>query len=132
MTSSKPYLIRGIYDWILDNNLTPHLLVDTHDPGVRVPTQYVKDHTIVLNIAPTAVRDLQLGNDYIMFSARFSGNNYEIVVPVSSARMIYAKENGRGLVLPDDEPEAASEPVVKEPKASGEKAAKPPHLTIVK
>lgn len=132
MTSSKPYLIRGIYDWILDNNLTPHLLVDTHDPGVRVPTQYVKDHTIVLNIAPTAVRDLQLGNDYIMFSARFSGNNYEIVVPVSSARMIYAKENGRGLVLPDDEPEAALEPAVKEPKASGEKAAKPPHLTIVK
>lgn len=102
MTSSKPYLLRAIYEWIVDNGMTPHLLVDTRDHRVNIPLQYVRDHSIVLNLAPGAVKDLMLRNDYISFSARFAGVAREVLVPVSSARMIYARENGQGMTLPDD------------------------------
>lgn len=103
MTPSKPYLIRALYDWIVDNGCTPHLLVETKDERVRVPTQYVKDGAIVLNIAPGAVRDLLLGNDTISFSARFGGVAHDVMFPVSAARMIYARENGQGMSLPDEQ-----------------------------
>ena len=102
MTSSKPYLIRALYDWMVDNGCTPHLLVEVKDERVRVPTQYVKDGSIVLNIAPGAVRDLLLGNDTISFNARFGGVAHEVIFPVSAARMIYARENGQGMSLPDE------------------------------
>lgn len=100
MTPSKPYLIRALYDWIVDNGCTPHLLVETKDDRVRVPSQYVKDGAIVLNIAPSAVRDLVLGNDAISFTARFGGVAHEVYFPVGAARMIYARENGQGMSLP--------------------------------
>ncbi len=103
MTSSKPYLIRALYDWIVDNGCTPHLVVEARDERVRVPTQYVKDGTIVLNIAPGAVRDLVLGNDYISFNARFGGVAQDVMFPVGAARMIYARENGQGMALPDEQ-----------------------------
>ncbi len=103
MTSSKPYLIRALYDWIVDNGCTPHLVVEAKDERVRVPTQYVKDGTIVLNIAPGAVRDLVLGNDYISFNARFGGVAQDVMFPVGAARMIYARENGQGMALPDEQ-----------------------------
>lgn len=103
MTSSKPYLIRALYDWIVDNGCTPHLVVEAKDERVRVPTQYVKDGTIVLNIAPGAVRDLVLGNDYISFNARFGGVAQDVLFPVGAARMIYARENGQGMALPDEQ-----------------------------
>ncbi|MSQ68216.1 MAG: ClpXP protease specificity-enhancing factor [Gammaproteobacteria bacterium] len=107
MTSTKPYLIRAIYEWIVDNGLTPHLLVDTRDPQVSVPQQYVKENSIVLNLAPSAVRDLQLGNEFIGFSARFAGVSQEVFVPVGAARMIFARENGQGMALTEQPPEAA-------------------------
>jgi len=103
VTSSKPYLIRALYDWIVDNGCTPHLVVEAKDERVRVPTQYVKDGTIVLNIAPGAVRDLVLGNDYISFNARFGGVAQDVMFPVGAARMIYARENGQGMALPDEQ-----------------------------
>jgi stringent starvation protein B len=105
MTSTNPYLIRALYEWIVDNGCTPHLLVETKDPRVRVPTQFVKDGAIVLNVAPGAVRDLLLGNDFISFNARFGGVAHDVIFPVSAARMIYARENGQGMSLPE-EPEA--------------------------
>lgn len=106
MTSSKPYLIRALYDWIVDNGCTPHLVVEAKDERVRVPTQYVKDGAIVLNIAPGAVRDLVLGNDYISFNARFGGVAQDVLFPVGAARMIYARENGQGMALPDEHVES--------------------------
>ena len=106
MTSSKPYLIRALYDWIVDNGCTPHLVVEAKDERVRVPTQYVKDGTIVLNIAPGAVRDLVLGNDYISFNERFGGVAQDVMFPVGAARMIYARENGQGMALPDEQADA--------------------------
>jgi len=106
VTSSKPYLIRALYDWIVDNGCTPHLVVEAKDERVRVPTQYVKDGAIVLNIAPGAVRDLVLGNDYISFNARFGGVAQDVLFPVGAARMIYARENGQGMALPDEQGES--------------------------
>lgn len=102
MTSSNPYLIRALYEWIVDNGCTPHLVVEVRDERVRVPMQYVKDGAIVLNIAPGAVKDLVLGNDFISFHARFSGVAQDVVFPVSAARMIYAREDGQGMALPEE------------------------------
>lgn len=109
MTSNRPYLLRAIYDWILDNEMTPHLLVDTRDERVAVPRQYAKDDSIVLNLSPSAVRNLELGNEAVSFSARFGGTPFQVYVPIGSARMIFAKENGQGIALPED-PAGADEP----------------------
>lgn len=102
MTSSRPYLIRAMYDWIVDNNLTPYLLVDATREGVQVPTDYVDDGRIVLNVGPGASRDLDLGGVEITFSARFSGQAMWVTAPVSAVSAIYAKENGQGMMFSDD------------------------------
>jgi stringent starvation protein B len=102
MTSTRPYLIRAIHEWACDNGFTPHLLVDATGNDVTVPTEFVKDGKIILNIAHSAVSNLSLGNDFISFNARFSGVAREIFVPTSAVRAIYARENGVGMVLPDD------------------------------
>lgn len=106
MTSQRPYLLRAMHDWILDNHLTPHILVDALQEGVRVPQEYVQDGQINLNIAPTAVRNLQLGNRDISFSARFRGVPMDVLVPVVAVLGIYARENGQGMSFTgfDDEP----------------------------
>ncbi|MDA8362376.1 MAG: ClpXP protease specificity-enhancing factor [Gammaproteobacteria bacterium] len=104
--STRPYLIRAIYEWAVDNGLTPHVLVDAQIPGVQVPAAYVQEGRIALNIHPRAVEGLQLGRDSIMFSARFSGRTFEVTVPVSAVLAIYARENGRGFFFqkePDGE-----------------------------
>jgi len=104
MTSLKPYLIRSIYEWIIDNNLTPYLLVDAEHSQAVLPIQFVDDRKIVLNIRPAAVEALSLGNDTIEFNARFSGKPMHIIAPVAAVMAIYAKENGKGMVFnPDDE-----------------------------
>lgn len=97
MTSNKPYLIRAMYDWIVDNNLTPYLLVNTAFPGVEVPQEHVNGERIILNISPKACRGLHLENDKILFTARFSGLATQIVLSPSAVLAIYAKENGRGM-----------------------------------
>ena len=102
MTSSRPYLLRAIYDWIVDNGLTPYLLVNANMENVLIPTEFVSNGKIILNVAPAAVKDLEIGNDEVHFSARFSGNPMYVRVPMAAAMAIYAKENGRGMVFTDD------------------------------
>lgn len=103
MTSSRPYFIRAIYDWLVDNNTTPHLLVNAEAPGVEVPQQYVENGQVVLNVGPSAVKYLQLGNDLISFNARFGGIPVDIRVPPHAVMGIYARENGRGMLFPDED-----------------------------
>ncbi len=103
MTSSRPYLIRAIYQWIVDNGLTPYILVDASDEEMMIPRQYVEDGKIVLNIAPMAIRSLTLGNDEITFNARFGGQPMDVVIPVSQVLATYARENGQGMMFQDEE-----------------------------
>ena len=103
MTSSVPYLLRAIYEWIVDNNQTPYLVVDATMEGVEVPSEHVSDGQIVLNVSGNAVRELQMTNDYVMFSARFSGVAWNIVVPVDAVLGIITRENGEGMWFPREE-----------------------------
>lgn len=104
MTSTRPYLLRAFFDWIIDNNLTPYLVVDANVEHVQVPVQYVhEDGSIILNVSPIAVQALVLENDYIEFNARFAGNAMHIYVPIHAVNAIYAKENGRGIVFTEEE-----------------------------
>ncbi|MCG6937029.1 MAG: ClpXP protease specificity-enhancing factor [Gammaproteobacteria bacterium] len=108
MTSSRPYLVRAIYQWIADNGMTPHLLVDASVNGVQVPAEYVQNDKIILNIAPMAVTGLDLGDTEITFSARFSGQPRTIYVPVTAVLAVYAKENGQGMMFTDDDGAASA------------------------
>ncbi len=103
MSSNRPYLLRALYEWINDNNLTPYILADATYPGVLVPKSSIKDGKVVLNIAMRAVASLQLGNDAISFSARFSGVSQSLYIPVQAIIAIYAQETGQGMMLPPDE-----------------------------
>ncbi|MDH3527134.1 MAG: ClpXP protease specificity-enhancing factor [Gammaproteobacteria bacterium] len=103
MNSSRPYLIRSIHEWILDNTMTPYLLVDIEGEGVEVPRQHGQNGKIVLNVSPDAVEGLMLGNDAIGFRARFGGIATDVYVPIDAVLAIYAKENGRGMVFSEDE-----------------------------
>lgn len=100
MSSTRPYLVRAIYDWIVDNRCTPHLLLDAGVQGLRAPRQAIKDGRVVLNIAPHAVDRLELGLEEIRFNARFSGVSHTIVAPVEAVLAIYARENGQGMMFP--------------------------------
>lgn len=130
MTSNKPYLIRAIYDWIVDNNLTPHILVNAHYPGVQVPQEHVSNGRIVLNISPQACRGLHLENDRIVFSARFSGVTIQIFVIPAAVFAIYAKENGRGMEFGEEYNEPP--PLAPPPSGTESKGRSKPALTLVK
>ncbi|GLR11164.1 ClpXP protease specificity-enhancing factor [Mixta theicola] len=106
LTARRPYLLRAFYEWLLDNQLTPHLVVDINLPGVLVPLEYARDGQIVLNIAPRAVGNLELGNDEVRFNARFGGVPRQVTVPIAAVLAIYARENGAGTMF---EPEPAYE-----------------------
>ena len=135
MISTRPYLIRAINEWACENSLTPHLLVNALAEGVVVPTQFVKDGQIVLNINPSAVQSIELGNEWILFSARFSGKAMNIEVPVHAVLAIYARENGQGIFFPDEDdspdPEKGDAETTKAEKPGGKKAEKP-LLKVVK
>ncbi|WP_026437568.1 ClpXP protease specificity-enhancing factor [Acidovorax sp. JHL-9] len=98
-TSTRPYLIRALYEWCTDNGFTPYVAVRV-DGSVQVPREYVKDGEIVLNISYDATSSLRLGNDFIEFKARFGGKPREILVPVGRVIAIYARENGQGMAFP--------------------------------
>lgn len=102
MTSNRPYLLRALYEWILDNELTPLILVAANQPGVVVPQQHIKDGQIILNIGPSAVRDLTISNDLVHFHARFSGTPMNVRVPPNAVLGIYARENGHGMLFPEE------------------------------
>jgi stringent starvation protein B len=135
-------LLRAFYDWILDNRMTPYIVVDATLPGVDVPDQYVEDGRIILNINPSAVRDLSLGNDHLSFNARFSGVPCSVYAPIRAVTAVYAKENGRGMVFKDDEEEGDPPPentkkssTTKAPSTKEGKNGKDggrPNLTLVK
>lgn len=102
MSSHRPYLLRALNEWIADNGMTPHLLVDASRPGVQVPPQAISDGKVVLNIAERAVARLLIDNDTVSFTARFGGVSHPVVVPVSAVLAIYARETGQGMALPED------------------------------
>lgn len=118
MTPSRPYFLRAINEWIVDNKLTPHLMVDALKPGVAVPEQYVKDGKIVLNIAPEAIGNLSMTTDWVTFDARFSGVLHRIRVPVLAINAIYAAENGRGMFFDEDEYDGDDLPSVSSEKGT--------------
>lgn len=130
MTPSRPYLVRALHEWILDNQCTPYLLVDAGLQGVQVPQEFVNDGQIVLNISPAAVQNLLIDNDGLSFNARFGGVPMSVFVPVVAILAIYARENGQGMVFgmeagapdPDDLPPPPA------PESSGTK----PTLKVVK
>lgn len=138
MTPFRPHLLRAFYDWLVANGLTPHLVVDAEYPGVKVPRQYVKDGQIVLNINPSAVGNLQLGDLEISFSARFGGSPFAVRVPIGAANAIYARENGAGTVFNEEPALAATSEVVAAAQAESGPDDEPPpprgasHLKVVK
>lgn len=103
MTSSRPYLVRAMYQWIADNGLTPHLLVDVSIDGVQVPAEHVQNGKIILNIAPMAISGLVLGDAEITFNASFSGQSMALRVPIAAVLAVYAKENGQGMMFSEDD-----------------------------
>lgn len=130
MTPNRPYLVRAIHEWISDNRLTPYLLVDAAWPGVLVPPQAAKDGRVVLNIAPRAVAGLDIGKDWIYFSARFGGVSHRVEVPLGAVLAIYAQENGQGMMFPaEDAPKTPPPPASSEPDAPAKKGA---HLRVIK
>ena len=160
MIPQKPYLIRAIYEWALDNGYTPQILATDQVDGVVVPTQYVKDGHIVFNIDPNATQNLQMENEWVMFSARFSGKAMDVVLPIDSVLGIFARENSQGIffdaaqsaALDQDEssieepmveneskhesdPESTTSPVeiseAPEPKKGSSKKTSP-HLKLIK
>ncbi|KAB2824346.1 ClpXP protease specificity-enhancing factor [Aliivibrio finisterrensis] len=106
MMPRRPYLLRAFYEWIVDNELTPHLVVDATMNGVRVPEEFVQDGQIVLNVAPHSVGNLEMGNEAVTFNARFGGRPHSLILPFYAIQAIYARENGAGTMF---EPEEAYE-----------------------
>jgi len=129
MISNRPYLLRALHEWILDNGMTPYVVVDAEAPGVQVPGDYVQDGKIVLNISPSALRDLLINNESLSFHARFGGKARQVYAPVSAVLAIYAKEAGNGMVFPEEEHEDNS---TREPTSPPAHARKKPHLKVVK
>lgn len=126
MTSSRPYLIRALGEWIVDNHMTPYIVVDASFDGAEVPRQFVENGKIILNIGPYAVRDLDVTNEAVTFSARFSGLSTQVIVPIAAVLAIYARENGQGMVFTDDGPGGPS------PDDPTDKKSDKPKLTLVK
>jgi len=130
--STKPYLIRAIYEWCVDSGLTPHLAVQV-DEYTQVPMNYVNDGSIVLNISMDAVRNLQLGNEEITCGGRFGGVPHQLIIPIGAVVGIFAKETGQGLVFQgQDVPSGLSEASSDEPPPSPQPPRGKPKFTVVK
>lgn len=141
MTSSRPYLVRALHEWILDNDGTPHVVVDASVQGVQVPMDYVANGQIVLNISPSAVKNLVIDNTGVEFTARFGGVPVNVHVPVRAIMAIYARENGQGMVFgrepgspdPDDDDGSTQEPEPEvEDSGDEESDRKRPNLKVIK
>jgi stringent starvation protein B len=115
MTPLKLYLVRAVYDWAVESGLTPHLIVDAGQPGVRVPSKSVQEGKIVLNVSPRAVQDFMLSEKLVTFSARFGGKPFAVECPIPAVRAVYARENGQGVAFPEAEESATPEPEPRTP-----------------
>lgn len=131
MTPSRPYLLRGLYDWIVDNGLTPHLLVNAEAEDIQAPLEYAEEGRLVLNVSPTAVRALDLGNDAVAFNARFAGQPRHVYVPMAEVLAIYARENGRGMLFGSEDGEGDPPPSPPEGGEPGRDQGRP-GLRVVK
>ena len=137
MNSSRPYLVRALYEWIVDNDCTPHMLVNSDYPKVQVPQGFASDGQIVLNVSPVAVRNMHMDNEAVSFEGRFGGVPHTLYVPIEAILGVYARENGQGMVFDleesleaDDEVEVDDElspPGSEPPRPSGR-----PSLKVVK
>jgi stringent starvation protein B len=124
MTSNRAYLVRALFDWIVDNNCTPYIVLSAELPGVEVPDEYVEDGKIVLNVSPTAVMDLNIANDVLSFDGRFAGRSHRITAPIGGLLAIYAKETGQGMAFEaESDEDSPSNP-------SGDSSSS--HLKVVK
>jgi stringent starvation protein B len=138
MTSSRPYLIRAIHEWIGDNGLTPYVLVNAELPGSVLPQQFIENGKIVLNISAGAIDGLHIDDDWVLFSARFNGQAMDVSIPIAAVLAIYAKENGQGMVLDREDsdglppPPPGTKSTSKPDKKSEQKPTKKPHLQLVK
>lgn len=139
VTSRRPYLLRAMHEWILDNNQTPHIVVDASVEGVKVPLQHVKDGKIILNVSTGAANGLSLGNDFIGFRARFGGVSQDILVPVAAIIGIYSRETGQGMIFGDNEgpTDSPGSPTPAPPSTATSPSSKPgavrkSHLKVVK
>ena len=123
----RPYLLRAYYDWLVDNDFTPYLVVDANYYGTNVPVEYVKDGQIVLNLSAGATGNLQLTNDFIQFNARFQGVARELYIPMGAALAIYARENGDGVMFEPEDiyDELNREPTSEQPLSFAEAVDKP-------
>lgn len=136
-TPKRPYLLRAFYEWIVDNGMTPHIMVDARSPKVKVPRQFVKDGSIVLNVSMTAANNLLMDNDQVTFNARFNGKAMAIWLPIWSIMAIYARETHDGLNFPLEEyPEsmalaeaAASRPTLSSVPVASETVSDPDSAT---
>ena len=132
MSSNRPYLLRALYEWIGDNDMTPHLLVDATLDGVQVPKAAVKDGRVVLNIAARAVAGLDMGNREVRFKARFGGVSQSVLVPMAAVLAIYAQETGQGMMLPEDGGALAEEAPADAPEPPEDGPKRGGHLRVVK
>ncbi len=142
MNSSKPYIIRALHEWVVDNQCTPHILVAIDFPGVEVPEGYGENGQLVLNLSPTAVRGLSITNEAIHFEARFGGVPQTVYVPIAAVLALYAKENGQGMFFEpepvaeeqslDSELQDMGDTPATEPKAAPSPAGTRPNLRVVK
>ncbi len=133
LTSTKPYLVRAIHEWCVDNALTPHLLVEVNSK-TKVPMAYVKDGEIVLNLSYSATKDLQFSNEAIIFSARFAGQPNNLYIPMEAVKGIFARENGQGMFFEPVPSEKESEEITlsQEHEKNISKEVKKPSLKLVK
>lgn len=131
MKSSRPYLLRAIHEWLVDNEKTPHVMVNAEVDGVVVPKEYVQQGKIVLNISPDATADLRLGNRVVTFAADFGDMEHLISLPISSIEAVYAFENGRGMYFSDEDFED-TDTSDSDPQKNSSKSSSASHLKVVK
>ncbi len=132
LKSRRPYLLRAMHEWISDNQQTPHIVVDASISGVDVPKQYVQDGKIILNVSLNATSGLNLGNDGVMFRARFGATTHDVSVPIAAVLGIYARETGQGMIFSEaDAPVPPPAPSPDSPSGGEVKRAKPT-LKVVK
>ncbi|WP_444437767.1 ClpXP protease specificity-enhancing factor [Pseudomonas sp. A6] len=135
MNSSRPYLVRALYEWIVDNGCTPHILVNAEYPGVRVPPGYASDGQIVLNVSPTAVRHLQMDDEAVSFEGRFGGVAQSLYIPSQAVMAVYARENGQGMVFDLEPPVPADDEELQDDGGPSDEPPRPsgrPSLKVVK
>lgn len=137
MLSSRPYLLRAVHEWVVDSGLTPHLVAVADHADLLVPDSARQDDRVVLNISPSAVRDLLIDADLVTFVARFGGVSQAVSVPMDAVQAIYARENGRGMMFPDEDDDGAGDdsaglPADGSAKSTGQPRRSGPNLRVVK